>query len=160
MRVMLAKGKGKTYMKLREYCVMGIGLLVIALVAVAVVPKTTQNVVRAQKFELIDENGRLCASLGLTKDGSPSFVLQDASGTARVEVLLASDGCPVVVIRDKNGKSRAALTASPAGNAGLVFLDKDEKEKASFGLDFDGTPKLDVRDNQGKAENVLLSFVQ
>ena len=127
----------------------------ICLFAAETRPETETKVVKAQKFELIDKEGKVRAALSVKDDGEPSLSLIDSDGTTRAEVFLV-DGCPVLAIRDKVGKTRAALTASPAGNAGLVLLDKDEKERASFGLDFDGSPKMEIRDKAGNKTKVLL----
>ena len=88
------------------------------------------QVVRAQKFELVDGQGKVRVSLSILADGA-----------ARLDML------------DKDAKSRAALRLWPDGSPRLDMVDKDGKKRMMLGVMDDGRPGLTltrgVRDRGG-----------
>ncbi len=73
--------------------------------------------VRANRFVLVDENGRTGAMLSVDTDG-PRLRLFDEQGRLRINLAVVKDG-PRLHLTDKNGKPRAQLgvgrTVSPDG---------------------------------------------
>ena len=57
--------------------------------AVAQAPQ--EDVVRAQKFELLDAEGNVKAVLGQVEDGNPAFVLYGGNGEPRVALRVMGD---------------------------------------------------------------------
>ncbi|MBC5823262.1 MAG: hypothetical protein GIW99_04755 [Candidatus Eremiobacteraeota bacterium] len=68
----------------------------------------THNVVRARRFELEDESGRVRATLACSDDGAPSCELLDATGKPRVQVSVA-DGKPGLRLLDSSGLARMSI---------------------------------------------------
>ena len=78
--------------------------------------------VRANRFVLVDENGRTGAMLSVDTDG-PRLRLFDEQGRLRINLAVVKDG-PRLDLTDKNGKPRAQLgvgrTVSPDGR-GITY---------------------------------------
>jgi hypothetical protein len=83
------------------------------------------KVVRAQRFEVMDAEGRVRAQVGLGTDGrAPTLVLRDEKGEMRAMLALGSEGNSALALMDGKGETRAAVagmkrwlagkTASPA----------------------------------------------
>jgi hypothetical protein len=86
----------------------------------------TTEVVRAQRFEMVDEKGRVRAVLGLLGSGEDDVYglrVQDEHGRARVWV--AHDGPCAEVGLDHDGNTVAALTVAYDGSA-AVFIEEVE----------------------------------
>ena len=62
-----------------------------------------QDVVRAKKFQVVDDQGKKRAALGLSDDGGPALLLYDADGKKRAGLFLASDGSPSLSLYRKGG---------------------------------------------------------
>jgi hypothetical protein len=65
------------------------------------------------RLELLDQEGKVRAALGLEADGAPGLKLCDGKQAPRAELSLASVGDPTLNLRDQAGGLRAAL-----GNVG------------------------------------------
>ncbi len=75
--------------------------------------KTTEpTLVRAQKVQLVDSEGRTRAILTTSEPtGIPWLSFYDADGTGRLVLGLRSDGTPFIVLSDRDGR---ALFKAPA----------------------------------------------
>ena len=62
------------------------------------------EVIRARRFELIDEKGEVRAVLGALGNGSPHLVLHDANGRMRAAVALSKSGAPRIMLFDEIGE--------------------------------------------------------
>jgi hypothetical protein len=119
-----------------SWVVAGICLLVaIAAVAYAAGKTSASEVVRAQKFELVDARGEARASLGVDSDG-PAFELTDDGGRPRARLFVDADGVGLMLL-DEKGAMRAGLGVGPEGPA-LGLLDGKETARASIGVESDG----------------------
>ena len=58
-----------------------------------------------EAVQLVDDNGKVRAILGVNPKGTATFALFDKDGKERATVGLLEDGSPVVVMRDKEGKA-------------------------------------------------------
>ena len=133
-------------------------LVVVVCVAVAAVAvayaagKTTPEmpeVIRAQRFELVDGEGNVSAVL-YSSNGQPRLVLSNPRGNSRVAVYLTPvGGASVLELSGESGYS-AELTIGRHGNPGLTFMDKDLKERADFGLAPDGSAGIVLCDREAK----------
>ncbi len=68
------------------------------------VPEDVPDVVRAKRFEMVDDDGHTRAVIGRLRDGSPHVVLADTDGRMRCAIWLAPNGTPSVAFFDDNGK--------------------------------------------------------
>jgi hypothetical protein len=93
----------------------------------------TPKVVRAQKFEVVDAQGRVRATLGLLPDGSPSLELTDEQGKTRAQLSLYSDGSPYLGLQDAKLKTRAELSLDSGGRPSLALSDEQGKTRATMG---------------------------
>jgi hypothetical protein len=139
------------------------------------------KVVRAQRFEVVDAEGRVrgeiglgtdghtpglmfcndkgkvCAMLVVSPDGSSSLMLSDAKGGTRGALMVGSDGRPNLWLYDGNakGKLRAALSVGSDGQPSLGLYDAKGELRAALGTDSGGRPSLGLADEQGKPRAVL-----
>jgi hypothetical protein len=68
------------------------------------VPDDVPDVVRAKRFELVDDDGHTRAVIGRLGDGSPHVILADDKGPMRCAIWLAPNGTPSVAFFDANGR--------------------------------------------------------
>jgi hypothetical protein len=114
-----------------------------------------QAVVRAQKFELVDRNGKERTVLALM-DGQPVLALLDEKGLWRAALSLDSDGSPRLGLLDEKGKIRADLSLNPDGRPRLGLLDEKGKIRADLSLSPDHGPDLNLLDEKGKIRAALM----
>ena len=75
--------------------------------------KATPKTIRAKKFILENENGKLRAELSSTKDG-PKLYMFDENGKERAILGISADG-PALTLLDENGKSSVCLSVLKEG---------------------------------------------
>jgi hypothetical protein len=117
---------------------------------------SSERVVTAKEFRLIDEKGNERAILGtrggssglflmgqdqtirlhlfLLPDNSPAILLTDERGTVRVKVNQVEESS-ILALSDRNGKMRLLLTVSGEGKVSLVTLDAEGHIQSQTGLD-------------------------
>lgn len=61
------------------------------------------DLVKAKRFELIDEEGRTRVVIATIPDGSPHIVLTDAYGQIRIAIALSKSNTPKVMLLDEKG---------------------------------------------------------
>jgi len=106
------------------------------------------KVIRATRFVVEDENGKLRAVLEANKNG-PSLMLYDENGMTRVG-LAAHKGGPKLVLLDENDKLRVALSVLKDG-AELSLLDENRKPRTVLSMTDEDGPWLSLLDENGKA---------
>jgi hypothetical protein len=137
--------------KLRNrYLLIGLAALAVGWVSMSttgtIQAQTSENTVRAEKFELVDSQGNVRAALTET-DAGPLLYLSDENGNVRV-ALNATDAGPGLNLWDKNEKLRVALTVLGSGT-GLALSDENEKLRASLGFSDSGS-WLVLKDENGR----------
>ena len=105
------------------------------------------EVIRAERFEVVDENGMLRALLSLGTDGEPGLRLYDKNGQHRAALSLLNNGEPRLGLYDKDG-SRAVLGVVD-GEPRLWFFDQNGKYRAALVLNADEEPRLSFIDKNG-----------
>ena len=121
--------------KHRNHILMAVVLLAFVLLAAAmtaVIGRLTtpagiasrENIVKANKFILVDENGKEHASLAMDALG-PRLRLFDENGKPRTSLAVDVNG-PMLGLFDVNGKNRAGLGVDKDGPM-LGLLDEDSK---------------------------------
>ncbi|MBT6681258.1 MAG: hypothetical protein HOB07_04310 [Chloroflexi bacterium] len=68
------------------------------------VPEDVPDVIRAKRFEMVDDDGHTRAVIGRLGDGSPHVVLADTDGRMRCAIWLAPNGTPSVAFFDDHGR--------------------------------------------------------
>jgi hypothetical protein len=92
---------------------------------------TAGNVVRAERFELVDSAGKVMAVLGLQTRLTQSVRIMDAEGNVVVvpEGAVASHGegtrLPYLVLIDDAGRTRVEVTFDRAGEPVIRMMGKD-----------------------------------
>ena len=107
----------------------------------------TPEVVRAERFELVDSSGTLRAVLGQDADGATRLRFLDADGTVRLVLALDSEGGGLLM-SDKAGRICASLTSDmPA-----LSLSGPGKSAAALLMMGEGrtVPTILFRDTEGR----------
>jgi hypothetical protein len=127
------------------------------------------DVVRAQRFELVDSKGRACAILAIASEGragdsGPGLALYDTKGTQRALLSLGFRGRPSLHLSDESGAKRAALGSvnyiaiSGGGGHGAAAPESSLmlfNDEGQTGADLkvwggDGNWEFSLRDKAGK----------
>ena len=112
---------------------------------------TAINEVRAKRFVVEDENGKVRAVLAVFKDG-PGLTLADESGNPRAMLIMGKGG-PALTLSDENGKVRAGLNATKE-TAGLTLADENGKNRAALVVGKNG-PRVGLSDDKGKTRDFM-----
>ena len=83
------------------------------------------EVLRAQRFELVDSAGNVRGLLSLGDKACPRLVLFDEQGDARARLMLHLDGTPMLSLYDQNGRGGVALMVGEEGPRELQLRDKE-----------------------------------
>ncbi len=110
------------------------------------------TVIRAGRFQLVDENGSDRAVLTVDKDG-PSLTLLDENGNDRALLYMFREDEPGLLLLDENGKTRARLHVDK-DVPGLDLLDENGQPCAGLYVDED-VPALALADENGNDRAVL-----
>jgi len=113
---------------------------------------TAPKVIEAQKFRVVDGQGKHRAWFGLLTDGGPILVLADAAGKSRVELSLRNppEHGPLLALYDATGQGRAWLSLLPDGQLDLGMSNAAGQQRAWLGLSQDGEPSLALSDAAGE----------
>ena len=165
----------------RENRRLKVGMLaVVAVVAGLVCIAATEpvaKVVRAERFEVVDAEGRVRAGLGLPAppaaanlprapyavdalavlDGSPGLTLRDEKGKTRAGLMVSDDGSPSLMLLDETGKARAMLVVDHDG-VGIALGGERGKQRALLGVSSDSGPVLQLRDDKGWVRAALGAY--
>ncbi|MFQ5829323.1 MAG: hypothetical protein ACE5JD_09240 [Candidatus Methylomirabilia bacterium] len=119
---------GRLERELRRWKALGSAALAVLslLLLVGATGVRVPSELRAKRFIMVDETGRLRGILGVVADGSS--ILGLAGGQQSGLALSAHPGGRTsVVLTDGNGKRRAVLAVEPDGSSLLNLLDKNDK---------------------------------
>ncbi|GEM_PF-6791560 len=101
-----------------------------------------QELLKAKKVAIYDEQGRPRAALGMSDD-QPMIAMMDADGKPRISLGIGSKG-PGISITDPNRREVLVLTAKDDGVLGLVLVNKDGKAVGALMIEKDGKSYLQV----------------
>jgi hypothetical protein len=80
-------------------------------------------VLRAQRFELTDKEGRVRLNLSLRENGSAGVNLLDEKGRERLTLYTApGNGSPGVLLKSSDGKPKIVLSTSQEDEGAMVVL--------------------------------------
>lgn len=105
---------------------------------------TTEKIVRAEKFELVDPAGNVRATLGPNGPHKQSLTFYDPTGTPRVGIGTSTEGGPSIVQLMGPGAT-VALVVEDDGTAKVV-LQAEHGQKIGLGLTPDGMATLSFFD--------------
>lgn len=86
-----------------------------------------EKVLQAERFEVVDQAGKVRAVLAVADSGALGLTLADQAGKTRAILGTLSDGTPHLGFLDRTGKARALLGTMPNGRMVLALLDKHGK---------------------------------
>jgi hypothetical protein len=90
----------------------------------------SDKIVRTERLELVDPQGRTRAVLACDQDSAaPSLSLLDSQGQTRVIVGIAWEDMPQIHLNAPDGTARAALLVRPEGMGMLVVADERQQTK-------------------------------
>ncbi len=87
----------------------------------------TAQVLRAERFELVDASGAVRAALALDEEGNPGLILLDSQGVQRASLSLMPDGSPRITLYGKTGLRRASLGFGTEWKVGLILADRHQQ---------------------------------
>lgn len=83
-------------------------------------------VIKAQKFQLVDSNGKTLATLGALQDNGMSgngIAFYDSQGVRRIGMGVLNDGSSGFALSDAQGKRRIVVGVDGTGNLGVMAYD-------------------------------------
>jgi hypothetical protein len=89
--------------------------------------------VTADKFVLVDAQGRTRGLLRMTDDGTPMLSFYTSAGNVRASIAGGETGADVSVF-DAKGQKAARLRSESDGHAGLAFYDGAGNEVVQLGM--------------------------
>jgi hypothetical protein len=87
-------------------------------------PSRIATVLKAERFEVVDKDGRPRALLGVLGTGEPGLQLYDQDENGRVDLSLKANGRPGLELSDSNARVRAAF-----GSTEIVAPDTGQVER-------------------------------
>jgi len=114
-----------------------------------------QEVVRANRFELVDTKGRLRGSFASGNDGSITLCLNDSAGKSSVALGVTAENIPLVALTDMAGKTRMTLGVRAGGGPGMWLVDAAGKIRSAIAVEDNGAPSLALYDTAGTVRGLL-----
>ncbi len=105
-----------------------------------------RKLLRAERFELVDQSGKSHAALSFDLEGRASLALFSKTGSSVVTLMVGEEGEPSLDLYDQGGKARVALSLLASGEPSLNLHDEEGKRRAALGLRSDGEPLLVLAD--------------
>lgn len=113
--------------------------------------RNTSNIVRAERFDLIDKQGQVIASLSAMGDGWPGFaVVMGGNPNAIMSVLIIKDEGVFLKVNDPKSTVETGLLLRSSGEAALEIGEFAGKAKAAIGIDKHSAPYMRLIDRSGK----------
>lgn len=91
-------------------------------------PSSIATVLKAERFEVVDKEGKPRALLGVLGNGEPGLQLYDQDENGRVDLSLNPGGRPGLELSDRNERVRAAF-----GYTEIVMPDTGQIEQRQVG---------------------------
>jgi hypothetical protein len=96
-----------------------------------------QNVISANRIQLLDASGKVRAELATSKDGEPSLFFFDAAGRNRLALGLYSPAegeAPTVVLNDAKQQAAGIFRLFGAHDTPVVVLKSQGRDRSVYGL--------------------------
>src|SRR5688572_1121590 len=86
-------------------------------------PSPVLPLVRARRFELVDDNGAVRAVLGTqVGNGAPGFLVSDAAGRPRLALHVTPEDAPAIDVLDEKGTPRLHVGLDAAGSPAVTLF--------------------------------------
>lgn len=102
--------------------------------------KGHKNIIIAQEFHLVDQEGKERWVLNLSKDGEPSLTFVNKNGWAPMAMGINQEGLPYF---------NMVLEPGRKGGPSLILMDSRMERRALLGVRGDGEPHLSLLDQNG-----------
>jgi len=106
-----------------------VGAAVVGMVAMRQQEKAVAKLVRAERFELVDAEGKMMAAWSSTIDGGQGLLFYNEAGKPVIALDKPAHGHPDLLLYDEAGKQRVWLGIDRDGDSGLSLCDKAGKER-------------------------------
>lgn len=122
--------------------------------------------IEVDRIVLTDANGRSCAILGTSADGSVALTFLDKEGNPRAVLGLAEDGSPELTFADARGGPRVGLSIAADQSPSLAFIDGRGSIRLGMSVSPEGAPEMIMADGEERTRASLgigkngLSFIQ
>src|ERR1700733_162436 len=96
-----------------------------------------QNVISANRIQLVDVGGKVRAELAISKDGEPSLFFFDTAGRNRLALGLYSPAegeAPTVVLNDAQQNAAGIFRLFGAHDTPVVVLKSQGRDRSVYGL--------------------------
>jgi len=121
-----------------------------------------QQVLSAQRIQLIDSNGRTRAELAMSRDGGPGLFFYDTKGRNRLELGLyspAESEYPFVVLNDTQLHAAGIFRLYGGSETPVVVLKNQGRDRSIYGLNPNSTEAFIVNySKDGKKTNAFGDF--
>lgn len=121
----------------------------LAVLAVNRAVSAEENVVRSQRFEAIDLEGKPGARFGVDTEGKSYLELLDKTGKARVSAGVAPNGSAAIGMLGRDDRKRAEIAVGSDGTPSMALLDRSGKAGVTLRLDPQDAPSLALLDGDG-----------
>ncbi len=126
------------------------------------VPVATQQVISAQRIQLMDTAGRARAELAMSQDGGPGIFFYDTKGRNRLELGLyspAESEYPFVVLNDTQLRAAGIFRLYGGRETPVVVLKNQGRDRSIYGLNPSTTdPFLVNYSSDGKKTSTFGNF--
>ena len=101
----------------------------LCLLLLTAIDRSQDEVLAAERFELVDDKGRLRAEIGIDEDGSAGFFVLDLGGRVRASVT-HDDAQAAMYLRDEAGTIRVGAAQFAHGGGGFALHGDESKRGA------------------------------
>ena len=123
---------------------------------------TQQQVLSAQRIQLIDASGKVRAELGMSPDGASGIFFYDSKGRHRLELGLyspAESEYPFVVLNDTQQHAAGIFRLYGGSETPVVVLKNQGRDRSIYGLNASSTePFLVTYSSDGRKTSVFGNF--
>lgn len=123
-------------------------IVTVAAVAYAAGKSTVPEVIRAQRFEVVDGEGAVRGVLQIL-DGEVALSLDDSDGRPRIRLLVDGRGQPQLVLQDAKERMRAVARLYSHGSPEFALCDAAGRMRTHLALTRNDRPALELWDERG-----------
>ena len=116
------------------------------------VPKNAQDVLRAQRFEVLDSKGKVRGVLATQDNGDPILTLLDRKGDPIVNVAIIDKISGITLGKSPGSGDGIVLAVGDDGSKALLMEQK--KGKAEYGVGGNGVPALEMQSKSGVKKEI------
>jgi len=140
--------------------------------------ETVQREIRAQRYMVVDDTGKVRAEFGILPNGQTGMVVWDKGKSTNVSLTVDRNGTPrldfansngasmielgvlnqspAFIMRSADGKRRLGTIVTESGSVGFGLYDSAKQDRCMLYVGRDGHPKLTLKDDKGKVRARLM----